>query len=58
MGQSFINMVIGFLIAQIYLFVKGSLYAKIGMDLLKTPSILHSLAKIYNKRLIREEAED
>jgi hypothetical protein len=51
-------MVIGFLIAQIYLYVKGSLYAKIGVDLLKTPSILHSLAKIYNRRLIREEAEE
>jgi hypothetical protein len=50
MGQSFINLVAGFLIGHLYLYIKGPLLDKYKIDFLKTPSILHSLARLYNNR--------
>jgi hypothetical protein len=51
MGKSFINLIAGFLIANLYLYIKGPLLEKWGIDFLKTPSIFQSLARIYNKNL-------
>lgn len=47
LGQSFMNIVGGFLIGHLYLFIKGPILDKTGIDFLKTPSFLNKVAILY-----------
>jgi hypothetical protein len=47
MGQPFLNLVIAFLIAHLYLYIKGPLFDRLKIDLLPTPSLLKSLVNAF-----------